>query len=314
MRTLMIAVAACLALTATASATEPELEARAILPADATWPAPFPGVPNTEPGARAWLHAAGRRLLRAARRRPRPLLGDARQRLRQQGELALVPAPRLQGPPELGDQARRLGRRPDPRPDHAARSRPQGPVPDRQRDDARAPADRRRLRHRVDAHRQGRHAVVRRGVRAVHRPHRRHRQGARRAGSDARRDVARQPVPARPHPQPRGLERLRGDGAVEGRQDAVPDPRGPAGRRRPARSRRVRVRCAGAALHGPQMDLPDEHRRDAGLGRHGARPRPPDRARARQQPGPGGRLEARVHDSRPRSPRGAREAAGRSTC
>ena len=45
----MIAVAAFLALTATASATEPELEARAILPADATWPAPFPGVPNTDP-------------------------------------------------------------------------------------------------------------------------------------------------------------------------------------------------------------------------------------------------------------------------
>jgi hypothetical protein len=49
MRTLMIAVAAFLALTATASATEPELEARAVLPADATWPAPFPGIPNTDP-------------------------------------------------------------------------------------------------------------------------------------------------------------------------------------------------------------------------------------------------------------------------
>jgi hypothetical protein len=49
MRILILAVAAVLALTATASATEPELEARAILPADATWPAPFPGVPNTDP-------------------------------------------------------------------------------------------------------------------------------------------------------------------------------------------------------------------------------------------------------------------------
>jgi hypothetical protein len=28
---------------------EPTLEARAILPADATWPAPFPGIPNTDP-------------------------------------------------------------------------------------------------------------------------------------------------------------------------------------------------------------------------------------------------------------------------
>jgi hypothetical protein len=49
MRIPILAVAAFLALTATASATEPELEARAILPADATWPAPFPGVPNTDP-------------------------------------------------------------------------------------------------------------------------------------------------------------------------------------------------------------------------------------------------------------------------
>ena len=49
MRIPILAVVAVLALTATASATEPELEARAILPADATWPAPFPGVPNTDP-------------------------------------------------------------------------------------------------------------------------------------------------------------------------------------------------------------------------------------------------------------------------
>ncbi len=49
MRIPILAVVAVLALTATASASEPELEARAILPADATWPAPFPGVPNTDP-------------------------------------------------------------------------------------------------------------------------------------------------------------------------------------------------------------------------------------------------------------------------
>jgi glycerophosphoryl diester phosphodiesterase len=49
MRIPIIAVAAALALTATAEAAEPRLDARAILPADATWPAPFPGVPNTDP-------------------------------------------------------------------------------------------------------------------------------------------------------------------------------------------------------------------------------------------------------------------------
>jgi hypothetical protein len=41
--------AATLAIAATAPAAEPTLEARAIVPAEATWPAPFPGVPNTDP-------------------------------------------------------------------------------------------------------------------------------------------------------------------------------------------------------------------------------------------------------------------------
>jgi hypothetical protein len=51
MRRLIIAAAlACAAVTpAAAAAAEPRLEARAILPADATFPAPWPGVPNTEP-------------------------------------------------------------------------------------------------------------------------------------------------------------------------------------------------------------------------------------------------------------------------
>jgi hypothetical protein len=49
MRRLIIGVATALALAGSAEAREPTLEARAILPADATWPAPFPGVPNTDP-------------------------------------------------------------------------------------------------------------------------------------------------------------------------------------------------------------------------------------------------------------------------
>jgi hypothetical protein len=48
MITAAVALAAALA-PATAAADEPRLEARAILPADATFPAPFPGVPNTDP-------------------------------------------------------------------------------------------------------------------------------------------------------------------------------------------------------------------------------------------------------------------------
>jgi hypothetical protein len=49
MRRLLIAVLAAAAFAPAAAAAEPRLEARAILPADATFPAPWPGAPNTEP-------------------------------------------------------------------------------------------------------------------------------------------------------------------------------------------------------------------------------------------------------------------------
>ena len=48
-RTLMATVAVAGLLAPAAHAAEPRLEARAILPADATLAAPFPGVPNTDP-------------------------------------------------------------------------------------------------------------------------------------------------------------------------------------------------------------------------------------------------------------------------
>jgi glycerophosphoryl diester phosphodiesterase len=49
MRRILITAVLAMLVPATAGAAEPRLEARAILPADATWPAPFPGVPNTDP-------------------------------------------------------------------------------------------------------------------------------------------------------------------------------------------------------------------------------------------------------------------------
>jgi hypothetical protein len=50
MRPLLVILAAAVLLpAATAAATEPQLEKRALLPAEATWPAPFPGAPNTDP-------------------------------------------------------------------------------------------------------------------------------------------------------------------------------------------------------------------------------------------------------------------------
>jgi hypothetical protein len=47
--TLLTLAVAALAATPAAAHSEPTLKARATLPADATWPAPFPGAPNTEP-------------------------------------------------------------------------------------------------------------------------------------------------------------------------------------------------------------------------------------------------------------------------
>jgi hypothetical protein len=49
MRRLLLLTALIAVLPATAGATEPRLESRAILPADATFPAPFPGIPSTDP-------------------------------------------------------------------------------------------------------------------------------------------------------------------------------------------------------------------------------------------------------------------------
>jgi hypothetical protein len=46
---LTFALTALAAAPAAAHSSEPTLKSRAILPADATWPAPFPGAPNTEP-------------------------------------------------------------------------------------------------------------------------------------------------------------------------------------------------------------------------------------------------------------------------
>jgi glycerophosphoryl diester phosphodiesterase len=48
-RTLMAAVAMTALIAPAAEAAQPKLEARAILPADASFPAPFPGVANTDP-------------------------------------------------------------------------------------------------------------------------------------------------------------------------------------------------------------------------------------------------------------------------
>ena len=118
-----------------------------------------PGRAEHRARARARLRPAGRRLLRAPRRAARQPTRDAGQRLRLEGQLALVPAAGLPG------QAEGL-RHPDPARDQPARPRRADPVRDRQRGHAGALPDRRRLRHRVVPHRPQGHAVVRRRVRS----------------------------------------------------------------------------------------------------------------------------------------------------
>ena len=49
LRTTILTLAFAVLAAAPAAAHEPTLKARSILPADATWPAPFPAAPNTEP-------------------------------------------------------------------------------------------------------------------------------------------------------------------------------------------------------------------------------------------------------------------------
>ena len=99
---------------------EPTLEARATLPADASAPAPFAGAPNTDPAPqRGARQPVGGFSALIEGPRPRPLLGHARQRLRLEGQLTLVPAAPVRGGGELGDGAWLVRPGRDQRLDHA---------------------------------------------------------------------------------------------------------------------------------------------------------------------------------------------------
>ena len=125
-RGLLAALAAVLALAgiAIASNSEPRLVARAVLPADTFAPGPPSGnfiVAGLRPRPVRVAAGAGHQL--GARRRARLVLGDGRQRLRREGELARLPAPRLQDQARLRDRVGRerdgrdRGLRPAPRPE-----------------------------------------------------------------------------------------------------------------------------------------------------------------------------------------------------
>ena len=251
-----LAIAALAAAPAAARSSEPTLKARAILPADATWPAPFPGAPNPEPvpapgsiqpvgGFSALLKGPG---ATATWRCPTTASAARPTRTRSCCGVYAV-------------RDRHGGKRhPDPRRDQPPRPEPPDPLRARQRRHRAALPHRRRLRHRVVPHRPPRHAVVRRRVRPVPAPHRRHRQGPRGAGPAARRAVAglsgRLPA-AGAHAQPRLLQRLRGHGDLAGRAHALPDARGPARRRRRQDDPpHVHVRHREAPLRGGLPRLP----------------------------------------------------------
>ena len=197
---LPLALAALAASVPAAAAAEPRLEGRAILPADATAPAPFAGAPNLEPapapGARQPVGGFSALSTRpdAEPTGPCPTTASAPRPTRARSSCACTACARTSRPPTA---ARRRG---DPRLDHAARPRPQRAVRDRHRGQRRPPADRRRLRRRVRPRGRARRPLVRRGVRPVPAPHRRHREGARGADPAAGRQVARATRPTIPLP------------------------------------------------------------------------------------------------------------------
>ena len=145
-----------------------------------------------------------------------------------------------------------------------------------------------------------RHVLVRRGVRPVHRPHRRRGRVLDAPVPLPARLLARQPVPARPHAEPRRLERLRG---------AWRSPR--TARRCTRSSRAPLVGDDPLVRHVYEFDVSERrytgrnwiyrmtHPGHARLRRRRLRQRPAHRHRARQRPGPGRGLEEGVRDRRP---------------
>ena len=136
-QTLMATVAMTALLAPAAQAAEPRLEARAILPADASFPAPFPGVINTDPAP--------------APNSTQPVGGFSALLDAGDGELYAMPDNGFGAKANSRSFILRLykvrprfrteyGGRGDvqlPRRDHAERPRQQGPVPDRQREHGR---------------------------------------------------------------------------------------------------------------------------------------------------------------------------------
>ena len=239
MRRLIPAAAVLAALLGAANATaadrdgQPRLEARAILPATRRSPAPFPGVPNTDPapapgstqpvGGFSALLDAGNGELWAMPDNGFGNKANSRSFLLRLYRVKPRWETKYGGPGTV--QIREAITLSDPD--------EQGAVPDRQREHRGPAADRRRLRHRVRAPHAGRHAVVRRGVRPVHRAHRRQGPRARRADRDpADRRQPRVMSPDNPYlfgrtPNLGGSNGFEAMALSARRPDALPDPRGP---------------------------------------------------------------------------------------
>ena len=295
----------------------PTLKARAILPADATWPAPFPAAPNTEPApAPGSIQPVGG--FSALLKGPHgSYLAMPDNGFGTKANSRSLPPAGLRGQADLRPTRRATARAILER-DHAARPRPQDPVPARQREHARSASSPAATSTSSRSHRPPRHAVVRRRVRPLPAPHRRHRQGARGADPAARRALARLPAdypPLGARPNLALLQRLRGHGDLARRPHALPDARGPAGRRRPDKTirRSYHVRHRPAPL---RAGLPRLPRRGPELLSSPTSPRSDSQRFVSLErdnfQGPRGRAQAGVRWSTA-GPRRAGQARGRST-
>ena len=274
---------------------EPTLEARAILAADASAAGAVRRRAEHRSRSPARRAPAGGRVQRAHRRsRPRPLLGDARQRLRLEGQLALVPAAAVRGRGELGDRARRGRRRSRSRTGSRSATRTAtcawDIVNEGTRDRLLTGGD-----FDIESVRQDRRGDLWFGEEFG--PYLLHtdRHGRLQGGADpaARRALARR----RRHRGRRTSRARTASRAWRSPSDGrtlLPGARGPRRRRRSARAPRLRVRPRPQALPRRLARVPRRAPGPAGRGLHAPRRRALRRARTRQRPGPGGAAQAGV--------------------
>ena len=283
---------------------QPTLLARAILPADATGAGPVPRRARHRAGpAPGSVQPVGGFSALLERARPRPLLGDARQRLRHQGQLAsfLLRVYEVHADFETARGGAGDGRR------SSSGSRcatPTTEIPFKIVNDAtpRPAAHRRRLRHRVLARGLPRRPLVRRRVRALPGAHRR--DAARCSRRRSRCPTSSRPTTRR-LPPPGGPPNLAGSNGFEGMaispdgRTLYPTLEGPVTGDDPLTRAHVPVRHPQPPLRRHAPDLP---------------PRRPDLPRSRTSPRSDDHHFVALERDDTRAPRPSTSRPSRSTC